>query len=760
MAQKTNSASLRFVDELGRYICDLEVFSPASESLIILGEEEARSYGEERVQLIEDRVYEYIIRQLPAGWKLHISPVIIPSKISTNSGRIEPGPFTGILPIGLYSERTRQNAFVRVEVRSAKLNYRDDYRRMLDDIATFSTDLVVDIRAPSQIRLLPDLPKSPETLQQRFAFLQSTIGTREFHEAIQRIVGMPHSRLQQSEEKRDSRRVGKITQKNLRQIAQDPNRIPLDEMNPLYSTMRSSMGTPSLPTTLSQIAKQDTRDTLENRFVKHTLMTFVNFLVGMEQLVPQKDPTNKRLRDDIQHLREQLDSYLARDFFRGISQLQFIPLSSPVLQRKPGYREILSAWLKFNIAASLVWRGGEDVYGAGKRSVSNLYEYWVFFALLKLIRKHFEIDSKSLQALFEKRDQGLGLKLKSGQSLAITGSYSLGERPLKIIFSYNRTFSSTQLHTMSGSWTRRMRPDYTLSIYPAAFTPAEAEAQSLMVHIHFDAKYKVEALDGLFGSEAEEQEGNGDEISGRGTAKRDDLLKMHAYLDAIRRSEGAYVIYPGSQNQRWQEYQEILPGLGAFRLRPGDNGKIVGGQDISKFIGLIIEHIRNRATRWERQNYHEHRIQSSPPPFNVFGPVPELKPQFQRIAPLSEQGVLVERCLNKQQAEWINTAGKYALKLNASVVEPSHVNAEYIFVIGLRHPLLKISSHAPKAISFQDALNLNYPVNGTEVDLFLIYEVEPANSFVRWNWNESALAAIGEMIFLTLDHLLFLGDFQ
>ena len=40
-----------------------------------------------------------------------------------------------------------------------------------------------------------------------------------------------------------------------------------------------------------------------------------------------------------------------------------------------------------------------------------------------------------------------------------------------------------------------------------------------------------------------------------GNYKRADLLKMHAYRDAIRRSAGAYVLYPGSEKEhspfRW-----------------------------------------------------------------------------------------------------------------------------------------------------------------------------------------------------------------
>ena len=97
------------------------------------------------------------------------------------------------------------------------------------------------------------------------------------------------------------------------------------------------------------------------------------------------------------------------------------------------------------------------------------------------------------------------------------------------------------------------------------------EHDELLVHVHFDAKYRLENIDGLFGAEnsdaaAEETNGN---------YKRQDLLKMHAYRDAIKPSQGAYVLYPGrsSKPSRFEGFHEILPGLGAFGVAPDDAGK-------------------------------------------------------------------------------------------------------------------------------------------------------------------------------------------
>lgn len=42
-------------------------------------------------------------------------------------------------------------------------------------------------------------------------------------------------------------------------------------------------------------------------------------------------------------------------------------------------------------------------------------------------------------------------------------------------------------------------PDYTLTSWPEDLSEAEAERQELLVHVHFDAKCRVENIEGLFG---------------------------------------------------------------------------------------------------------------------------------------------------------------------------------------------------------------------------------------------------------------------
>jgi hypothetical protein len=152
-----------------------------------------------------------------------------------------------------------------------------------------------------------------------------------------------------------------------------------------------------------------------------------------------------------------------------------------------------------------------------------------------------------------------------------------------------------------------MRPDYSLIIRSASEDVDGFEP----VMLHFDAKYRVAFVKELFGDSDELADGDGDELPRstvkRGSALRADLLKLHAYRDAIHRSSGAYVLYPGDDEQWNQkpftEYHELLPGLGAFVLRPTQDGIAIGTGALRVFLDDVLDHVATRLTEHERARY-------------------------------------------------------------------------------------------------------------------------------------------------------------
>ena len=99
--------------------------------------------------------------------------------------------------------------------------------------------------------------------------------------------------------------------------------------------------------------------------------------------------------------------------------------------------------------------------------------------------------------------------------------------------------------------------------------------------------------------------------------KNADLYKMHTYNEAIRRTVGSYVLYPGSDvrtdYQRhgdnrnvYRRYHEIIPGIGAFALKPkagSDNVDVGGVECLRRFFYDFLVHQLSKFTQYYRCNY-------------------------------------------------------------------------------------------------------------------------------------------------------------
>jgi predicted component of viral defense system (DUF524 family) len=621
------------LDGNGRKIAELLLYptkrgeesTESEESTLFLASEvTAADQGEQPIQLRERERYEYEI--VETEYALLEEGGVSRSRSATNRGFIETGDFCGcmILRLCRLEEREIPIASGFVEVRSVKLEYREDYRRMLEAIAKKSAALLLDSQANTQQRLESLWDKDSSLMEQQLEFLRHCIQSPAFTSAIDQILRFPHQRMERKHELRNISRAGKMDRAIIRQLTRGGgDRVIIPAGHPAHSA-----GLTSVPRQVNVSIGDDFRDTAENRFIKMVLVEFRDFLSNIKVYLDRelaqeqekgKFPSKARvpLRRDCRRLLVKLDGILSHIFFQDLSHPTVLPLGSPVLQRKTGYREIYHFWLQFHASAQLSWEGGNEIWRAGARNVATLYEYWLFFELEELFREKFKC-TKKLHSLLVEKDHGVTrMKLRRGVEMETPAEGVWSEnaqRQLSAHFYFNKKFNLRQGNEAFSSWTRNVQPDYTISIWPTAFTPEEAEDNELMVHIHFDAKYRVTTLAGFeppndTDEEAiQDQASAGDEETGvRSTAaKYSDLLKMHAYRDAIRRTGGAYVLYPGESIHKpfQSNFHEILPGLGAFSIRPANGGKAKGIDILSKFLDQVIDHLSNRTTAHERSRYH------------------------------------------------------------------------------------------------------------------------------------------------------------
>jgi len=669
-AEPKQRASVECRTPEGRVLAVVEVFSPAVDpelppsehSLVLLPPEEARRNGEEQLQLRERGRYEYRLMPVPgAPADLALLPWrgVQPSRVESergDRGLIEPQDHCGLLPLIVIrrGDGTQQPlARGSVEVRSLKIGYREHYRGMLSYIAEKCAGLLMDCRAPTKLRLSTLWQQDSHILEQQLEFLRYTLESPAFRAAVNEVLRNPHRRLEDEMEDRDISRPFRPGKDFAMQIAVSQRRAAVPELHPLYATVRS------LPARVSVRSRADYLDTAENRFAKMVLVEFLNFLANVTAHLARRaaeldEPQTQRLLRESQRLQGILESQLARGFFRDVSAPTVLPLGSPVLQHKAGYRELLRFWLQFHAGAQLVWDGGADIFEVGARNVATLYEYWLFFQLEALFRQRFTCD-RPLHALVVNRAEAPPrLELKRGVELKtpVSGVWSkAARRYLCAEFHFNRKFVRRVDSDKGGSWTRGVQPDYTFSIWPAEYSKQDAEKNELMVHVHFDAKYRVERVHQLLGDPQDDQDFEKDaegKAAAHTMAKYPDLLKMHAYRDAIRRTAGAYVLYPGEpgDGQRYQGFHEVLPGLGAFAIRPDGEGKPEGMTALAGFLDQVIDHLANRTTARERVSYHvaeSYTVNEAPVPYGALQ-LPESDSIYgkeYRALPPAEEMVLV-----------------------------------------------------------------------------------------------------------------------
>ena len=745
-----------------------------SASLFEVSSEEARSFCEEPQQLCERGRYEYVLTPEPGvsnaeNLALLQSPAVKPSAIfreDEDRGLIEPGDACGLLALAVIRRNAPDKVLARgrLEVRPVKLaspdEYREHYRGMLSQIADKCAGLLLDCRAATRLRLSALWRENPHILEQQLEFLRHTLESEAFRSVVDEVLRNPHRRLEDEREEREISRPFKPGRDFARQVAVAARRVKVPDTHPLHDII------PSLPARISVPTRRDFLDTAENRFAKMVLVEFRDFLADVaahliRQLAENEKPETQRFMNEVTRLRAMLETQLSRGFFPDVSPPTVLPLGSPVLQRKAGYRELLRFWLQFHAGAQLEWKSGAEIFEAGARNVATLYEYWLFFQLEELFRQRFKCDQPLHAVVVDKNKAPPQLVLKRGVELKtpVSGVWSqTAGRDLRAEFHFNRKFAPHSARDKAGSWTRGVQPDYTISIWPARYSKEEAEQNELMVHVHFDAKYRVERVNELLGDKADDDAFNKEteqKEEARTAAKYPDLLKMHAYRDAVRRTAGAYVLYPGKpgDGQKFVGFHEVLPGLGAFAIRPDKNGKAEGMNALADFLDRVIEHLANRTTARERVSYHvaesytPQELKEQPVPYGTLHlPEADIYGKDFRALPPAEHFVLVAWYRDKKQLEWIEKNRIAIVRLGkrpgAWHVQPEFSEARHLLLHsrgGVSPPgLWKLRSPGYRVYTDTELKATDYPglAGG---DIYALFEVEPDSEWKTVRWHRKKL---------------------
>jgi predicted component of viral defense system (DUF524 family) len=710
----------------------LTIDTKVDNTLFVLSD--ALENGEAEHQLVEGFSYDYELNN--SSYALAKDQIIQPHSRKSYLGTISPNIYVGTLALPLLKD-DKEIGKISVEVRSVKANYRNEYRDMLELITEKCTDLLMQANSPVSHNFETDFDKDNESLYQKFAFIKSIIATDEFADSVHRIVSSPVTQWKETLEQKDIRNIRRFKNSNIKELIAGSNRTYLPENHYLHQ-----YGIQSIPGKITSVRKSDTVDTPENRFVKFALESFLKFCSDINK----KATKESRLFYESGLLEKELESFLHHSVFKEISRPETLMLNSPVLQRKEGYREVLRVWLMFDLAAKLVWKGGDDVYSGGKKDIATLYEYWLFFKLLDLFKSIFEIEPKEISELIKETADGLNLQLKQGNHTALIGIFNTGTRQLNIRFNYNRSFSGQHDYPFSGSWTTTMRPDYTLSFWPFGISEKDAELQELIVHIHFDAKYKIANLTDLLKTETIEDLEKEKDENRKGIYKNADLLKMHAYKDAIRRTGGAYVLYPGDTSIMRKGFHEIIPGLGAFPVRPSKTDDGIG--ELKEFILEVINHFVNRASQREKIAYRTYDVYRNKPQKEdeVNESLPETYGENRNLIP--DDTYILVGFYKKENIDWIINSGLYNARTDSSRgslrLGPGEAGAKFLLLHTTDETktgrLLRITETGPRVFSKQTLIDKGYPTEPSQ-NYYLVYKIQEVTDkeLINQEWDITLL---------------------
>ncbi|RFU65108.1 restriction endonuclease-like protein [Peribacillus glennii] len=419
---------------------------------------------------------------------------------------------------------------VTIEVFPAKLDYKQDYKALLQEVNDEIYNLAYHFIRKTYLGASIKLEGKPSRTE--FYRLIRT-HFQHFIQALARIERQPHHILQTFHEKVRGDQLGKLDSKTRNYLQKRANLFVEVDRGILFQS-KSLMPEQGL-----KIKKELTYDTLENRYVKWMIQRLVHKLEDLKDtIVNRNNPWVQEPDTDvvelISHMIKQLKGKLNNPFWRNIQKLDRSVMSL-VLQMAPGYRDAFQIYL--TVSKGLVLQG--KLYQMSVKDVATLYEYWTFLKLGQILNKKYELLS---QDIIKVNREGLFVNLESNRTAKRVYRHPVTRE--KITLTYQKY--EIQLPTIP------QKPDTMLSI--------EKKGKDYSYNYIFDAKYRIDyAQDGGYYKNRYHNPG----------PMEDDINTMHRYRDSLvvmnegpyeRTAFGAYVLFPWYDEADYEQhhfYQSI-----------------------------------------------------------------------------------------------------------------------------------------------------------------------------------------------------------
>lgn len=299
-----------------------------------------------------------------------------------------------------------------------------------------------------------------------------------------------------------------------------------------------------------------THNTIENRFLKHTLQMIQKRYSALAKRVLELNISDSE-KERIKTTADTLQFLVRNPFFRTIGKFEGLKQESLILQRDVNYSKVYRTSVILRKSFNL----NDGLYRMETKDIATLYEIWCFIQVEKVVKE-----------LFHEQDIDVTTDHQNRMEMHSLFTYDLGKgEHSRIVFKngditlaelvYNPKHTEHENDRMGiahfESPTVPQKPDIVLQL-----TKDDLERGMNLTYL-FDAKYRIEQ-----------------DRKGRDVPPDDAINQMHRYRDAIYYSTpqnglkkevlGGYILFPGQMTETDHFRKSVDEvNIGAFPLRPG-----------------------------------------------------------------------------------------------------------------------------------------------------------------------------------------------
>lgn len=348
----------------------------------------------------------------------------------------------------------------------------------------------------------------------------------------------------------------------------------------------------------NQVSEQ-TINTKENRFVKHTLQVISDRLEEVFKRIEKKygDKLSKEYAKQIKDYRDTFHTIRNNKFFRLIGKFDGRMQESQVLQQRAGYRNVYVCWQMLRSVINLE-EGSTQI---GMRMIWKLYEVWCFLVMKRLICKILDIKDQNDKTRIEAYGSTL-IECLEDETKSCNYRFYFDEDENKN--GERKTAFAELIYQCRYKYDESAREEHTLTIeqIPDIVMNIHRKGNTTLTYL-FDAKYRV--LD----DKGSEMANSTDE------PVRETLNTMHHYRDAIlygtipdrmngiekdvsKEVIGGYILFPGrvSSDEKLENKYYIKSidkvNIGAFPVMPAKYEPAKGNENQYLACGKLEEFLR------------------------------------------------------------------------------------------------------------------------------------------------------------------------